>query len=310
MERRRYKCDAQSTGTARTRRPARSCALLQPALPGRGGAAGEALPREAGRAGPDQDAHLAVRAVSCCVATRRRSRNRKCRRSRPRRSRRGRRSRGSWEPRGSSPRPDMTPPAAQATPHAPQLASSDMVSMQPPPQDACPGGHGGAVVVVVVVTQPADRVTRLAQLSGVGIRGEVVSGPHNDLEVGRCGGPGIRPEPIRDHSRRTRSNCQRSRASPRAKTLAARGRAAARRPAGWPGPPPGAPRPRPGSRSPRPRGGHRQHQPVARHPVGIGAPGPLPVPTARLQGPEAQFDPGAQPIPARADVVRGQVGQG
>ncbi len=47
------------------------------------------------------------------------------------------------------------PPAAQATPHAPQLASSDMVSMQPPPQDACPGGHGGAVVVVVVVTQPA-----------------------------------------------------------------------------------------------------------------------------------------------------------
>ena len=59
----------------------------------------------------------------------------------------------------------------------------------------------------------------------------------------------------------------------------------------------------------RQQGGDGQHQPVPGDAVGVGAARALPLPAQRLERPEAQLDPDAQPIPAHPHSRRGQIGQ-
>ncbi|MCG8347063.1 MAG: hypothetical protein MI924_04710 [Chloroflexales bacterium] len=54
---------------------------------------------------------------------------------------------------------------------------------------------------------------------------------------------------------------------------------------------------------------HRQHQPMARHPCRVRAPGFRPRPAHPCQRPEAQRDPYPQPVPAVLNRAWAQVGQ-
>ncbi len=156
----------------------------------------------------------------------------------------------------------------------------------------------------------------LSNAVGVGIRGEVVSGatPRTSRSRGAAGQASCQSQ-IRDHSRRTRSSLPAQPRQPPGEDAGDAGAVARRRRQGHPqvgwGPPQSARRPRRGCRWPRTQRvatASTSQWRATRSGSVRRVRSQCQPPDFRARKPNSIRGP--QPVPARADVVRGQVGQG